>query len=78
MRVGCGVTTKEIRGRPYLYFWRYEDRGGRSAQVYRYLGPARSEAARQRLAEAVNAYFDAIQDDLRRRKAELLARAASP
>ena len=42
MQVGCGVATKEIRGRPYLYFWHYEDRGGRRVQVFRYLGAARS------------------------------------
>ncbi len=49
VQLGCGLTTKEIRGRPYLYFWHYEDRGGRRVQVFRYLGSARSEAARQRL-----------------------------
>lgn len=76
MRVGCGVSRKEIRGRPYLYFWRYEDRGGHSVQVYRYMGSARSEAAHQRLAEAVDAYFQALEGELRRRRAEVLARAA--
>lgn len=74
MQAGCGVTTKEIRGRPYLYFWHYEDRGGRRVQVFRYLGSARSEAARARLAEAVDAHFDRLAGEMRRRKAELLAR----
>lgn len=77
MQVGCGATTKEIRGHPYLYFWHYEDRDGRRVQAYRYLGPARSIAARQRLADAVGAYYDRVADDLRRRRAEALARIAS-
>ncbi|MGQ0796611.1 MAG: hypothetical protein ACT4OI_01910 [Methanobacteriota archaeon] len=78
VQVGCGATTKKIRGRPYLYFWHYEDRDGRRVQAYRYMGPARSAAARQRLAEAVGAYYDRVADDLRRRKAEALARIAAP
>ncbi len=78
MRVGCGVSRKEIRGRPYLYFWSYEDRGGRSVQVFRYMGSARSEATQQRLAQAVDAYFGALEGELRRRKAEVLARAMAP
>ncbi len=76
MQVGCGVTTKQIRGRPYLYFWHYEERGGQRAQSFRYLGPAHSEAARQRGAEAVDAYYDRVAADLRRRRSEALARAA--
>ncbi|HEY7588984.1 MAG TPA: hypothetical protein VIB49_09615 [Thermoplasmata archaeon] len=75
MQVGCGVTMKEIRGRPYLYFWHYEDRGGRRHQVFQYIGSAGSEAARQRLAEAVDAYYERVLADVRRRRSETLARA---
>jgi len=78
MQVGCGVTTKEIRGRPYLYFWHYEDRGGRRVQVFRYLGAARSEATRARLTEAVDAYFDRVTGEIRRRRTEILARVSLP
>ena len=78
MQVGCGVTTKAIRGRPYLYFWHYEERGGRRAQVYQYMGSAHSEAARQRLAEAIDAYFDRVSVELRHRHSEILARAMLP
>lgn len=78
MQVGCGVTTKTIRGRPYLYFWHYEDRGGRRTQVYRYMGSPRSEVARRRLAEAIEDYFDRLATELRHRRSELLARAALP
>lgn len=75
MQSGCGVATKTIRGKPYLYFWHYEERGGRRAQVFQYVGPARSESARQRLVEVVDAYFDRVLADVRRRRSEVLARA---
>jgi len=78
VQIGCGLTTKEIRGRPYLYFWHYEERGGRRVQVFRYLGSARSEAARQRLAEALDAYLERAGVELRRRRAEILARLPPP
>jgi hypothetical protein len=77
MQIGCGVTAKEIHGRPYLYFWHYEERGGRRVQVYRYMGAVRSGAARARLAEAVASYYDRVGEELRRRRSEALARAAS-
>ena len=78
MQIGCGLTTKEIRGRPYLYFWHYEERGGRRVQVFRYLGSARSEAARQRLAEVLDAYLERAAAELRRRRTEILARLPPP
>ncbi|TLZ92044.1 MAG: hypothetical protein E6J98_06280 [Methanobacteriota archaeon] len=78
MQIGCGVTTKEIRGRRYLYFWHYEERGGRRVQVFQYLGALRSEAARQRLEEALDAYLERLTAELRRRRGEILARALPP
>lgn len=75
MQIGCGGTTKEIRGRRYVYFWHYEERGPRRTQVFEYLGPARSEASRARLAEAIAAYYDRAETELRRRRADALARA---
>jgi len=72
------VTRKEIRGRPYLYFWHYEERGGRRVQVFRYLGAMRSESARQRLEEALDAYIDRLTVEVRRRRGEILARAVPP
>ncbi len=77
MQVGCGVTTKEIRGRPYLYFWHYEDRGGRRSQVFQYLGSARSQAARERLVQALDAYLERVSAELHRRRAEILARSVT-
>jgi hypothetical protein len=78
VQIGCGVTTKEIRGRPYLYFWHYEERGGRRVQAFRYLGPARSEAARQKLTEVLDAYVERVAADLRRKRAEILAKVVPP
>lgn len=78
MQIGCGVTTKEIRGRPYLYFWHYEDRGGRRVQVFRYLGAARSESARAKLEGVLDAYVDRLAAEIRRRRGEILARVLSP
>jgi hypothetical protein len=78
VQIGCGVTTKAIRGRPYLYFWHYEERGGRRVQVFRYLGALRSDAARQKLETALDAYMDRLAAELRRRRGEILARALPP
>ena len=74
MQVGCGVSVKRIRGRPYLYFWHYEDRGGRRVQVQRYLGPPRAEATHDRLVAAETAYYDRLEAELRRRRQETLTR----
>jgi hypothetical protein len=74
VQTGCGVSVKRIRGRPYLYFWHYEDRGGRRVQVQQYLGAPRAESTRQRLTLAVETYYDRLQDELRRRRQEALSR----
>ncbi len=78
MQVGCGLTTKEIRGRPYLYFWHYEEVGGRRVQVFRYIGSPRSLAARGRLEAAVATYYDRVTAELRERRLALLARLPPP
>lgn len=78
MQIGCGVTRKKIRGRPYLYFWHYEDRGGRRVQALQYLGSAGSEATRVRLTEALDAYIERLMAEIRRKRAEILERALPP
>ncbi len=78
MQVGCGLTTKEIRGRPYLYFWHYEERGGRRVQLFQYIGSARSAAARGRLEAAATAYYDRVVAELREHRAALLAKLPPP
>lgn len=74
MQVGCGLTTKEIRGRPYLYFWHYEEQAGRRVQVFQYIGSHRSASARPRLEAAVSAYFDRLAVELRERRAAILGK----
>jgi hypothetical protein len=66
MQVGCGFRIKTMKGRDYVYFWRYEDRGGRSRQVYEYMGARRSPETARRLAGALEAYYASAADNLRR------------
>lgn len=63
--LGCGYCEKTIHGRPYLYFWHYESRGGRREQVEAYVGPARSARARQEVERLVAAYVARAQAELR-------------
>ncbi len=78
MQVGCGLTTKEIRGRPYLYFWHYEEQGGHHVQVFRYIGSPSSPAARPKLEAAIATYYEHLTSELRERRAQLLARLPPP
>lgn len=66
MQIGCGFRVKAVKGREYVYFWGYEVRGGRSRQVYRYMGPRESSGTAQRLAEALEAYYASARNALRR------------
>src|SRR5437773_48971 len=50
MQVGCGFRVKAVKGQEYVYFWHYEDRGGKARQVYAYMGPRRSATTADRLA----------------------------
>jgi hypothetical protein len=38
MELGCGLATKFVHGRRYLYIWRYDRSNGRSEKVERYVG----------------------------------------
>lgn len=77
MQVGCGVRVREIKGHDYVYFWHYEDRGGRSRQVHDYMGPRRSPATARRTSEAVEAYYARAAETLRRDLAAHRAAVAS-
>jgi hypothetical protein len=66
MQVGCGFRVKTMKGQDYVYFWRYENRGGRSHQVYEYMGARRSPETTRRLAGALEAYYASASDELRR------------
>ncbi|HYT00882.1 MAG TPA: hypothetical protein VEO20_09480 [Thermoplasmata archaeon] len=58
MMIGCGYCVKRVRRGRYLYFWHYEDRGGRREQVEEYVGPAKDLKAREEVARRVEAYAD--------------------
>jgi len=77
MQVGCGFRTKEIKGHPYVYFWHYEERGGRSRQLLVYVGPRRSPATSRRLAGLLEAYYARVGHDLARELATHRQAAAS-
>lgn len=64
MMLGCGYCEKTIHGRPYLYFWHYEPRGGRREQVEEYVGPSRDPRARQEVARRVASYAERVQAEL--------------
>lgn len=58
MMLGCGYCVKTVRRRRYLYFWHYENRGGRREQVEEYVGSADDSKARDRVARKVAAYAE--------------------
>jgi hypothetical protein len=64
MMLGCGYCVKRVRGRPYLYFWHYEDRGGRRDQVEEYVGPAQDPRSRDAVARKVEAYAKRARSEL--------------
>ncbi len=64
MMLGCGYCEKTVHGRAYLYFWHYETRGGRRDQVEEYVGPARSDRARQEVARRIAAYVARAETEL--------------
>ena len=46
--MGCGLATKTVHGRRYLYFWRYDRLNGRSVKTERYVGPVGSVGTSER------------------------------
>jgi hypothetical protein len=77
MQIGCGFRVKVIGRQGYVYFWHYEDRAGRSRQVYEYIGPRRSAETARRLAGAVEGYYASAAEDLRAALARQRARIAA-
>src|SRR2546426_10133813 len=56
--IGCGYCVKMVRRRRYLYFWHYENRGGRRGQVEEYVGPANDSESRETGARKGAAYAE--------------------
>ncbi len=77
MQLGCGVYEHLVRGRPYLYFWHYEDRGGRRVQIKEYVGPARSDRSRMEAARRCEAYCRRATGELARMRVRLVASLGS-
>ncbi len=66
MMMGCGYCVKTIRRGRYLYFWHYEDRGGRREQVEEYIGPVSDQRARAEVTRRVAAYADRARTEMGR------------
>lgn len=66
MMVGCGWCVKRVRRGRYLYFWHYEDRGGRREQVEEYVGPAKDPKAREEVARRVARYAERARGEIDR------------
>lgn len=66
MMIGCGYCVKTIRKGRYLYFWHYEDRGGRREQVEEYVGPAKDARVREDVSRRVAAYADRARTEMGR------------
>jgi hypothetical protein len=67
MKVGCGLEVRIVKGRRYLYFWRYGEAAGRRGRSWKYLGPAGDdETKRKALMELSNSY-DAARGEMERR-----------
>lgn len=75
--LGCGYCVKTIRKGRYLYFWHYEDRGGRREQVEEYIGPQQDPAARQEVSRRVAAYVERARSDMGRLVRQTEAEMAS-
>lgn len=73
MRIGCGLYEHSVKGRVYLYFWHYEDEGGRRIQVKDYLGPADADASRARALRLCEAYFRRAAKELQSLRASTVA-----
>ncbi len=52
-----------------MYFWRYEDRGGRSRQIHVYVGPRQAPGTARRLSNLPETYYDRAGQDLVRQLA---------
>ena len=73
MQVGCGVYTHTVRGKQYVYFWHYENRGGSRVQVKEYLGPVGSPRTRSDARERCEKYFAQAARNLERLRNTSLA-----
>ncbi len=69
---------KEIRGRPYLYFWAYEPRSWGVRRAWTYVGPLGRTSTRANAAELLIAYHVRVRREVDRRIEKLHAAYALP
>lgn len=65
MQIGCGLYEHTVKGHTYLYFWHYEERGGRRSQIKEYVGPARSSETHADALRRCEEYFRRASRELR-------------
>ncbi len=72
-QLGAGLSVKEIRGRPYLYFWRYEPRSWGTRRVWTYVGPVGKASTRVRASWLLLDYHLKVRKEVDRRIERLSA-----
>ncbi len=66
-QLGCGLSVKEIRGRPYLYFWAYEPRSWGARRAWTYVGPVGRATTRAKASELLIGYHVQVRKEVDRR-----------
>ncbi len=66
-QLGCGLSVKRIRGRPYLYFWAYEPRSWGVRRSWTYLGPVGRTSTRAKASQLLLAYHLKVRREAERR-----------
>lgn len=67
MQLGCGLGVKRIHGRPYLYFWSYEQRSWGCHRTWSYIGPVGQPRTRRKARELLLEYHIRVRHDVNRR-----------
>ncbi|MFQ5883839.1 MAG: hypothetical protein ACE5IO_01920 [Thermoplasmata archaeon] len=57
MQIGCGRTIKTIKDNQYLYFWWYENAGGRNVQKFTCLGKVDNPETTLKANRMANEYY---------------------
>jgi len=77
MEVGCGIQVRRVKGRRYLYFWRYERTNGRSVKRWKYLGVAGRTETRRKALQELTIHYSRVKRDIDRKLAIAHARLYS-
>ncbi len=66
-QLGAGLSVKEIRGHPYLYFWLYEPRSWGTRRIWTYVGPVGKASTRARASQLLLEYHLKVRREVDRR-----------